>query len=109
MSTSTSRFPNRFILAFVIFLAFILVGTSGYHWLEGMSLVDALYMTVITISTVGFGEVRVLSPLGRIFTIALILGGGGLAAFAVTAAVDFIMSGQWRVYWDTRRRFRIIF
>jgi voltage-gated potassium channel len=49
-----------------------------------------------------------LSPLGRVFTIALILGGGGLAAFALTAAVDFIMSGQWRVYWDTRRRFRML-
>lgn len=108
MSTPTSRFPNRFVLVFSIFLALILVGTSGYHWLEGMSMVDALYMTVITISTVGFGEVRALSPLGRVFTIALILGGGGLAAFAVTAAVDFIMSGQWRVYWDTRRRFRML-
>jgi len=108
MSTSSSRFPNRFVLAFAIFLALILVGTSGYHWLEGMSIVDALYMTVITISTVGFGEVRALSPLGRVFTITLILGGGGLAAFAVTAAVDFIMSGQWRVYWDTRRRFRML-
>jgi len=84
------------------------VGTSGYHWLEGMSIVDALYMTVITISTVGFGEVRALSPTGRMFTITLILGGGGLAAFSVTVAVDFIMSGQWRVYWNTRRRFRML-
>lgn len=108
MSPASSRFPNRFILAFVTFLALILVGTSGYHWLEGMSIVDALYMTVITISTVGFGEVRALSPTGRMFTITLILGGGGLAAFSVTVAVDFIMSGQWRVYWNTRRRFRML-
>jgi voltage-gated potassium channel len=108
MSPTSSRFPNRFILAFAIFLALILVGTSGYHWLEGMSIVDALYMTVITISTVGFGEVRELSPTGRIFTIMLILGGGGLVAFAVTVAVDFIMSGEWRVYWQTRRRFQML-
>ena len=108
MNPSSARFPNRFILAFVTFIALIVVGTSGYHWLEGMNIIDALYMTVITISTVGFGEVRALSPMGRVFTIALILGGGGLAAFAVTAAVDFIMSGEWRVYWDTRRRFRML-
>ena len=108
MSTPSSRFPNRFILAFSIFLALILLGTFGYFWLEGMNIVDALYMTVITISTVGFGEVRALSPLGRMFTIALILGGGGLAAFSVTVAVDFIMSGEWRVYWQTRRRFQML-
>jgi len=108
MTPSSSRLPNRFVLAFAIFVALILVGTSGYHWLEGMSIIDALYMTVITISTVGFGEVRALSPLGRVFTITLILGGGGLAAFSVTVAVDFIMSGEWRVYWNTRRRFRML-
>jgi voltage-gated potassium channel len=73
-----------------------------------MSIVDALYMTVITISTVGFGEVRALSPMGRMFTITLILGGGGLAAFSVTVAVDFLMSGEWRVYWQTRRRFQML-
>jgi voltage-gated potassium channel len=108
MRTSSSRFPNRFILAFVILIALILVGTSGYHWLEGMSIIDALYMTIITISTVGFGEVRTLSPLGRVFTITLILGGGGLAAFSISAGVDFIMSGEWRAYWNTRRRFRML-
>ena len=101
-------FQNRFILTFVIFLVLILIGTSGYHWLEGMSFLEAMYMTVITISTVGFGEVRALSPIGRIFTIVLILGGGGLVAFSVTVAVDFIMSGEWRVFWDTRRRFQML-
>ena len=103
MRDPVSHFPNRFILAFVIFLGLILVGTSGYHWLEGMSFIEALYMTVITISTVGFGEVRTLSSAGRIFTIILILGGGGLAGFAVTVGIDFIMSGKWRDYWEKRR------
>ena len=108
MPPSSSRFPKRFVLAFATFIALILIGTSGYHWLEAMSIVDALYMTVITISTVGFGEVRELSSMGRVFTIVLILGGGGLAAFSVTVAVDFIMSGEWRVYWQTRRRFQML-
>ena len=94
---------NRFMLAFAIFLVLILIGTSGYRWLEGMSFIDALYMTVITISTVGFSEVRPLSSAGRIFTIFLILGGGGLAGFAVTVGVDYIMSGQWQEYRKKRR------
>ncbi|MBT3321324.1 MAG: potassium channel protein [Anaerolineae bacterium] len=108
MKTKASHFPNRFIMAFVIFLVLILIGTSGYHWLEGMSFIEALYMTVITISTVGFGEVRTLSSAGRIFTIILILGGGGLAGFAVTVGVDFIMSGKWRDYWEKRRHSRML-
>ncbi len=103
-----AQFKNRFILAFVIFLVLILVGTSGYRWLEGMSFIDALYMTVITISTVGFGEVRTLSEMGRIFTIVLILGGGGVAGFAVTVGVDYIMSGKWQEYWGKRRHTRML-
>jgi len=101
------QFQNRFILAFVIFLVLILIGTSGYRWLEGMTFIDALYMTVITISTVGFGEVRTLSSAGRIFTIILILGGGGLAGFAVTVGVDYIMSGKWQEYRKKRRLARM--
>lgn len=108
MISFSSRFPKRFFLAFATFIVLILVGTSGYHWLEGMTLIDALYMTIITISTVGFGEVRALSPLGRIFTMALIVGGGGLAAFSISVAADYFMSGEWRVYWESRRRFRML-
>ena len=101
-------FQNRFVLAFVIFLVLILIGTSGYYSLEEMSIIDAVYMTVITISTVGFGEVRTLSSIGRIFTIILILGGGGLAGFAVTIGADYIMSGKWQNYWEKRRHSRML-
>ena len=78
MGPSSSRFLNRFVLAFAIFLDLILVGTSDYHWHEGMSIVGALYMTVITISTVRFGEVWELSPLRWIFKLALMMDGGRL-------------------------------
>ena len=108
MNIPPTRIPDRFAMAFDIFLVLILVGTAGYRWLEGMSTIDALYMTVITISTVGFGEVRALSPTGRIFTIGLILGGGGLAAFAITTTVDFLTSGEWRIYLDSRRHSRML-
>jgi len=104
MNFIPSRFPNRLVFAFISFLVLILAGTSGYHWLEGMSLVDSLYMTVITISTVGFGEVRELSSYGRMFTIGLIVGGGGIAAYSVSVTAEFFMSGEWRKLLETRRR-----
>lgn len=107
MNLLPSRFPHRLIFAFISFIALVLIGTSGYHWLEGMSIVDSLYMTVITISTVGFGEVHRLSPYGRIFTIGLIIGGGGVAAYSVSVTAEFFMSGEWRKFLETRRRSRM--
>ncbi|MBN1303996.1 MAG: NAD-binding protein [Anaerolineales bacterium] len=103
MGQRLPRYPTRFLAAFITFLMLLLIGTAGYYWLEEMSLVNALYMTVITISTVGFGEVHTLSSTGRLFTIGLIVGGGGLAAFSITTAADFFMSGEWRTFWLHRR------
>ncbi len=56
-------------------LGVILAGTLGYRWIEGVPWLDALYMTVITITTIGYGEVFPLSTAGRVFTILLSLAG----------------------------------
>jgi voltage-gated potassium channel len=63
--------------------AFTLLGTVGYHYIEGWPWFDSLYMVVLTFSTVGFSEVHPLSHVGRIFTIGLILVGVALVYFAV--------------------------
>lgn len=59
----------------------VALGTVGYMVIEKMALLDALYMTVITLSTVGYGEVHPLTPEGRIFTVLLILGAAGVALY----------------------------
>ncbi len=74
--------------------ALLLCGTLGYWWLEGYTWLEALYMTVITLSTVGFGEVRPLSPNGRLFTVVLIMVGVGSAAYLFTLLGDYIVSGE---------------
>ncbi|TET53527.1 MAG: two pore domain potassium channel family protein, partial [Actinobacteria bacterium] len=66
---------NRLLVVVVILLIVIFIGTFGYWFIEPISLLDALYMTVITISTVGFREVVPLSAAGKVFTIFLILFG----------------------------------
>lgn len=72
---------RQIIILFILFNLLIVFGTSGYMALEGFSFLDALFMTVITLTTVGFGEVRPLDDNGRIFTIVLILMGAGFVAY----------------------------
>jgi len=66
-----------------LFFLLMIGGTLGYSWIESWPLLDSLYMTVITVSTVGFGELRPLSGLGKAFTSLLILFGVGTLAYTV--------------------------
>lgn len=67
----------------------VVSGTLGFMWIESWDLMDAFYMTIITVSTVGYGEVQPLSPVGRIFAVFLI--GGGVA----TLGYSFGALAQW--------------
>lgn len=98
------RAIRRLFIAATALSALLAVGTAGYHLLAEMTLVDALYMAVITISTVGFGEIQPLGPDGRLFTIALIVGGGGVAAYALSTLAEFMLSGDLQSYISHRRR-----
>ncbi len=69
-------------------------GTLGYRILEGWSFVDALYMTVITMTTVGYGEIRPLSEHGRMFTIGLIITSIGIAGYVVSKLTAFVVEGE---------------
>ncbi len=71
-------------------------GTLGYVVVEGMRPLDALYMTVITLSTVGYGEVQPLSDAGRLFTIALIVLAGGTALYLMTQIAQIVLETNLR-------------
>jgi len=88
------RLFSKLILPVVMLLLTILCGTLGYMIIEHFSLLEALYMTVITISTVGFTEVRPLSAEGRMFTIFLILVNLGLFTYFVTLLTRFFSDGE---------------
>lgn len=77
-------------------LVVILIGTLGYSLIEGWNILDSLYMSVITISTVGFQEVHQLSSTGRVFTIFFIIFGVGTTLYAVGAAAQLMLEGQIR-------------
>ena len=69
-------------------------GTFGYMFLEGFTFIEALFMTVITLSTVGFGETRPLDGPGRIFTILLIMLGAGFVAYNLTYFTQILLDGN---------------
>lgn len=89
-------------------LLLLAAGTAGYMVFEHWGLLDALYMTVITVATVGFREVRPLTPLGRIFTMVLILMSVGTLGFALGVFVDFLSEGRVKRMLEERRMTRII-
>lgn len=84
----------RLILPFIVVVGLVIVGTVGYMLTEGWSLGDAFFMTVITLSTVGYAEVHNLSREGQIFTSVLILGGLGLLSYSLTSVAAWFVEGQ---------------
>ncbi len=94
---------ERLLFAFVLLALVLFVGTLGYFLIEGWSLFDALYMTIITLSTVGYGEVHPLSEAGRFFTIFLIFAGVGIAFYVFTMVTETIVSGQLQDFLGKRR------
>ena len=72
------------------------IGTAGYRLIEGWSVLDSLYMTVITLSTVGFMEIHPLSDAGHIFTMLLILGGVFTFLYGALEVIRSIVSGEVR-------------
>jgi voltage-gated potassium channel len=87
---------RRFLVAIAGILVLTAGGTVGYMVIEHMSTLDALYMTVITISTVGYEEVKPLGEGGRIFTMVLIVTGVGTAFYLFAAITQFVVEGQFR-------------
>lgn len=68
-------------------------GVAGYSFIEGWDFLDSLYMTVITLATIGYGEIHPLSDPGRVFTIVLILGGIGVMTYIFTSITELLLKG----------------
>ena len=90
MNILASRINKTLFLVFTI----ILLGIAGYMILSDYSFVDALYMTVITITTVGFGEVQPFTPEEKIFTVFLILTSITVFGYAVSIFSEYLVSGK---------------
>lgn len=87
---------SRLAVAVVTLGSITAIGTTGFMWIEGLPFLDALYMAVITLSTVGYQEVAPPSAAGRIFTIGYIVVGVGAAVYTVAAVAEFFIEGRLR-------------
>ncbi|MGA8570976.1 MAG: potassium channel family protein [Desulfobaccales bacterium] len=87
---------RRILILIAILLALLLFGSLGFVWVEGWDFFDALYMTVITLSTVGYQEVHPLSHAGRLYNMGLILAGMGFMFYIITSLARVVVEGEIR-------------
>ncbi|MBU0728412.1 MAG: potassium channel protein [Proteobacteria bacterium] len=87
---------KKIVISSALLLLILLFGTYGYMFLEGCSFSDGLYMTMITITTVGYGEVVHLTPVGKYFTMLLILIGVGFVLYLVSKVTEAVVEGGLR-------------
>ena len=100
---------NRIIIALILMLLVIIGGTTGYILIQKWSFLDSIYMTLITISTVGFHEVSAMSEMGRIFTIILIVFGIGIGSYTIANISAFIIEGHIKNIFKGRKMEKQIF
>ncbi len=94
-SDSGGRLGGRGLTVILgLLIVVTLGGTLGYISIEGWGLLDAFYMTVISLTSVGFGEVHPLSPAGKLFTVLVILGGVAILAVAISYGSRIVLEGQ---------------
>ena len=87
---------SRLQLSLTLLIAVSCFGTVGYHLIEEMPLFDAFYMTLITISTVGFSEIKPLSPGGRFITVLIIVSGISLLTYFLGQVAKVVVEGELR-------------
>lgn len=89
---------SKIYFSLALLLLIIFIGVLGYIVIEGYNLLDAFYMTVITVATVGFREVHPLSDEGKLFTAFLIITSFGTFAYAVSSITKYVVDGEFNIY-----------
>jgi voltage-gated potassium channel len=108
MMAETPLRRRQLQLAVALLALVLAAGTAGYTLIEGWDAWDAFYMTVISVTTVGYREVHDLSHAGQAFTVVLLIGGVGAAFYAFTLVAAGIIETRLHPRFAERRRSRMI-
>jgi voltage-gated potassium channel len=100
------RYP--IVRALIGIVCVLVIGTTGYRLIEGWSLLDGFYMTVITITTIGFKEVHELTLPGKIFTLFIIFTGIGMVGYTVVTGTQLVIEGEINKIFTRRRSMKAI-
>ncbi len=92
----------------IVFIGIFVVGTFGYSFLEDWDIIEALFFTLITLTTIGYGEIHPLSDAGRIFTIFIIISGLGLTLYGISSVTQLLVEGELKIYFRNRKMKNII-
>ncbi len=90
---------SKIYFSLFLTLVIICIGIAGYVLIEHYTVFDAFYMTIITVATVGYGEVHPLSDGGRLFTAFLIITSFGTFAYAISSISSYVMDGEFNRYY----------
>jgi voltage-gated potassium channel len=108
-SSDTGQFseslPRIWLVVFAVAAALV-VGTIGFHWLEGWSLVDSLYVSAQTVTTVGYGDLTPQTSRGKLFAAAFMVLGVGVVLYCLTTAAHSIVQSALIATLDQRRHSR---
>ena len=85
-------FRSKIYIALILMSAVLIAGVLGYRYISNYEWLDALYMTVITVTTVGFMEVRPLDAESKVFTVLLITSSVFIFAYAISVVTEYILS-----------------
>ena len=100
---SNFHYFKKIYIAGGLIVFMMLSGIAGYMWLEHYSLLDSIFMTVITIATVGYREVQELDAAGKIFTSILIVFSIGAFAYAISVITRYVLEGEFQMYFKHYR------
>src|SRR6188508_2449721 len=99
---------RRILWVLALMSSLVILGTLGFHLVEGWTLFEGFYMTLMTLTTVGYGEIHPLSFSGRILASALMLGGVAMVFISIGVLVDIIIKLELADYFGRKRRQRML-
>jgi len=105
---NNTRALRPLLVAVILLWLVISIGTSGYVLIEGWSPWDGFWMVLITLTSIGYGEVHPLTDAGRVWTVLIIVSGLSLGTYALTRLTAVVVEGDIITTWKNRRRRRIV-